>query len=531
MRRIALAAVLAMAVPHVAHAEDEIARGAVVKIEAQEIYISIGAGKGISDGARLRLKRPVSLRHPVTRALVQDWIPIGSASITQAGSVMSRAVVHDLAAAIQVGDIAEVLVVGAEAAPPTPQPAAPQPKRSRDADPATAEVLGLFAAQAGQPIDARIAAWERYLSMRGNSPYAAAIRSDLDQLHELREAMRTPRTARPSATVVRVDHAPPATAIAGSEIQLVFVLADPARVASAYLHYRPRGNRTYRSVLLVREHDVYLRGTLPAEVVAPPGVDYFVEVSTPAGESGLAVGTPRAPMAIEVSRPTVLEHFGSAPGRSSVKLAADYLSFASFDRRDGDRADTLITANVDFTYRLDSWVESVGVGYGVYAGRGGFANVVWTDAMPLPRSGFHYGYADIEVGGEPLADTGKSVHFSLGGQLIAGVGKEGFGLGAEGRLRIGHRDATNLAFVARTVEDVGFLSDIRFGTRPLSGLLVGVSVGATNQPNRGDVGVKLGTELEIIAIDNVSVILRGSWQGRSTKHGGIGGGGGLGFYW
>jgi len=35
----------------------------------------------------------------------------------------------------------------------------------------------------------------------------------------------------------------------------------------------------------------------------------------------------------------------------------------------------------------------------------------------------------------------------------------------------------------------------------------------------------------IIAIKNVSLILRGSWQGRTTTHGGIGGGGGLGFYW
>jgi hypothetical protein len=75
------------------------------------------------------------------------------------------------------------------------------------------------------------------------------------------------------------------------------------------------------------------------------------------------------------------------------------------------------------------------------------------------------------------------------------------------------------------------LTDIRFGARPLDGLLLGISVGATDQPNRGDVGVKLGTELEVIAIKNVSLILRGSWQGRTTTHGGIGGGGGLGFYW
>jgi hypothetical protein len=79
--------------PRHAHADDEIARGSIVKIEAQEIYISIGVDKGVSGGASVRIKRPVSLKHPVTRATVSDWIPIGSASVTQAGSVMSRAVI------------------------------------------------------------------------------------------------------------------------------------------------------------------------------------------------------------------------------------------------------------------------------------------------------------------------------------------------------------------------------------------------------------------------------------------------------
>lgn len=146
--------------------------------------------------------------------------------------------------------------------------------------------------------------------------------------------------------------------------------------------------------------------------------------------------------------------------------------------------------------------------------------------MPVPRSGFHYGYADVEVGGRT-----EGVHLSTGGAVFAGVGKGGFGMGVEGRARIGDRDGTNLAIIARTISQVGFVSDIRFGARPLDGLLVGISVGATDQPNRGDVGVKLGTELEVIAIKNVSLLLRGSWQGRTIHHGGIGGGGGIGVYW
>ena len=186
----------------------------------------------------------------------------------------------------------------------------------------------------------------------------------------------------------------------------------------------------------------------------------------------------------------------------------------------------MITGNVDFTYRLASVVQSVGVGYGMYSGSGGFADEVWDPGNPFPRSGFHFGYADLELGGKA-----ERVPLSFGGKLLAGVGKEGFGMGIEGRFRIGGRDATNLLVAARTVEQVGTLTDIRFGARPAQDLLIGISVGATNQPNQGDIGVKLGTELEWIGFRNVSVILRGSWQGRSVAHGGLGGGGGLGVYW
>ena len=523
---VAVSALVAIVRPALARADDEIVRGAIVKIEAQEIYVNIGVDRGIAGGAALRIKRPISLRHPVTRAQIEDWIPIGSANVTQAGAVMSRAVVGELVGTVRVGDVVEVLVdrpdrVPAQAAQPAPRaPTAPA------IDPATAEVLGVFAAQAGQPLDARIAAWERYLSTRAGSPYAAAIERDLDQLHVLRDELAPRGSVQAGGVRITVAHEPPTRTAPGQAIPLVFVLGEPERVASAYLHYRVHGDRTYRSVLLVREHDIYLRGAVPAEVVTPAGVDYFVEASTPEGRSGLAFGTPTDPASVEVTRPTLIDRFASSPGRSSVKLAIDYLDFATFDKRTGDRTDDMFTANLDFTYRLDSAIESLGVGYGVYAGRGGYAERTWTMASPFPRSGFHYGYADIEVGGR----TG-GVHVSAGGALVAGVGKDGFGMGGEGRLRIGDRDATNLALSARTISQVGFLSDIKLTARPARAVLVGVSVGATDQPNQGDVGVKLGTELEVIAVRNMSVILRGSWQGRTTEHGGLGAGGGVGFYW
>src|SRR5215468_9756443 len=89
---------------------DEILRGNVVRIEDKEIYVDLGAQRGVVDGAPLRIKRPIKLKHPITRATVDDWIPIGSATVTQAAGSLSRAVVGELVDAIKPGDVAEVLI-------------------------------------------------------------------------------------------------------------------------------------------------------------------------------------------------------------------------------------------------------------------------------------------------------------------------------------------------------------------------------------------------------------------------------------
>jgi len=521
-RAICALAVVA-AVSRAAYADDAIVRGAVVKVEAHELYIDLGSDRGVRPGLALRIKRTIALHHPVTRAPVEDWIPIGSASITQAGAVLSRAVVGELVAEVKPGDVAEVLVIGAPAA----VPAAPAPvEHAPVVDPQIADVLAVFTAQAGQPIETRIAAWERYLSTHPVSPYGDAIRHDLDELHAMRDQLHAQTVAQNTSVLATVAHSAPGEAAANAAIPVVFVLDQPEHVASAYLHYRVRGEATYRSTLLAREHEIYLRGTVPADVVQPPGVEYFVEVSTPAGRSGLALGTPEQPVEVDVSGPPLLDRFASQPGRSSLQLRSQYLDFATLDTRAGDHRDRLLAATADFTYRTRGVLESLGVGYGVYAGQGGSADTTWTPDNPIPKSGFDYGYVDAELGG-----TLGAVHVSLGGQLIAGVGRGGFGMGGEGRVRIGDRDATNLLFSARTIDQVGFLSLVRFGTRVAPRVRFGVSVGATNQPTEGDIGVQLGSDVEIAIARAVSLLVSGSWQGRSVEHAGLGGGAGMGVSW
>jgi hypothetical protein len=518
---VALALALLGGLAGRAGADDEIVRGAVVRIEAKEIYVSLGGDRGVVPGAALRIKRAITLKHPITRAAISDWLPIASAKVTEAGGSLSRAVVGELVSEIKLGDIAEVLVDR----PDAPQILPPPPEQV-PTDPATAEVLGVVAAQANQGLEVRIAGWEHYLSQHPTSRFASAVRGDLDELRSLRDQMKPPGGIQGADQITTVAHASPRLARANEALQVVFVLDQPTRVASAYLHYRPVGARTYHALLLTREHDLYLRGAIPATAVALPGLEYFVEVTAPNGRSGLALGSPAQPVDVAVREPPPIDRLGSDPLRTTVRLTAEALDFRTFDSRSGDHTDRTSTADLDVVYRLRSAIESVGVGFGAYSGVGGAANEVWTAANPAPRSDFRYGHADVEAGGHV-----HGMHLSLGGQVIAGVSRFGFGLGVEGRFRIGDRDATNLVVSSRTIDRVGFLSEVRFATRPWRRLGIAFSVGATDQPNERETAVKLGTEVELFAVRNVAILARGSWQGRSTEHGGLGGGGGLGVTW
>jgi hypothetical protein len=147
---------------------------------------------------------------------------------------------------------------------------------------------------------------------------------------------------------------------------------------------------------------------------------------------------------------------------------------------------------------------------------------VWTDRVPPPKSGYNYGRADVELGRPKLA---------AGFAALAGVGRDGFGMGVEGRMRIGARRATNLQLLAQRLPELGWLAATRLGARPARDLLLGISVGATDQPRRGETAAKLVTELEWIGLGQVALRISGSWQGRSVAHGGIGGGAAAEFTW
>lgn len=529
---IVVAAALAAGAPLAA--ADEVVSGLVVKIDRREVYVNLGEGRGVADGASIRFKRPINLRHPVTRRAVVDWLPLGDGTVTATGQDLARVALDPaLLAQVKVGDLAEVYVVRTEDAPPPPPPRPVEPDRpipQVDAD--TAQVLQVWRAVTGTSIEARIAAWDGWLAAHGTSRYADAVRGDLDILRATLEAMTPAGTRGTTRRGLRMAHAEPTRATGGAALALAFVLEQPGEVTAATLHARTVGQATFRRVELTREHGIYLRGALPADLVIAPGVQYFVEAIRADGSAAEAYASAAAPAEVVVAPPPLVERFAPTKRRTRLSILASYLDFATFDRRtvDGvavDRTDRFAQTEIDVLYRLDGLLYGVRAGFGAYGGRGGFANQVWTEARPAPITGFQYGYAEAEL----RLPVKRGPPIGIAGRFIAGVGREGFGTGIAGRGRLGDPDRTNLSVGLSTVEDLGFISDLRLETWPNPKAPVGISVAVTDQPGNGDLGVRLATDVGWRAASWVTPTVRVSWQGRSANHAGVGAGAGLVFDW
>jgi hypothetical protein len=384
------AAALAVALLAAPVAADVIVAGRVVKTDRREVYVNLGEGVGVEVGGRIRFKRPIALRHPVTRAAVNDWLPLGDGEVTAVGDQLARIeLAPELLTAIKAGDLAEIYVERAEAAPPPPPP---PPKPSPDdrpiptVDPETAQVLQVWRATTGKAIDERIGAWSGWLASHAASPYAEAVRADLEVLRATAEAMTADRPGGRRALDLHVEHAAPKRALAGGDAG---VRAGRPRAGgrgvAARAHPRPDGVRAGRAGARARRLPAR---ALPAALVAAPGVEYFVEAIGADGSAGAAYASDVAPATIEVDAPALVERFTPTKQRTRLTIIGSYLDFATFDdRKDSagntlDRRDRFAETQIDVLYRLAGVVEGVRLGFGAYGGRGGFSEEVWTEAQP-----------------------------------------------------------------------------------------------------------------------------------------------------
>lgn len=586
---LVIAALLVAAAPRAALAEDDHA-GVVLGVEGDVVLVDLGAADGLVEGAELTVLHVVTAKDPVSKETLSDTFPLGALTVIRAGEHVAEARAEaGLGKRISVGDPVErasaatavidpwqVQVAASKRAPaPTrtrarvePRPDASDAERRAVAERFVADaeaVRGVWQHTLGQPPAARIALWEALLAAAPDNVYADDVRAEIASLRAQDEALARAADAAPEdrATVRtralatldgRVRGAiagdPPTRARGGHAVALAFLVVDPAATARAWLYARPRGAADYQRLPLTADGDGYVRAEIPAELVAPPGVEWFIEAVSADGEPAAVWADRQAPATIDVAN--AREPAYAQAGRSRVTLSGDYVDF---DGGLGGGWDQYQQLELDFMYRFERPIYALRLGLGTLAGIGGPKDVIDADATDQCRDGdgtlrcrrlaFTYVYAEVELAlsskialmirpqaGRLTSDerTNGDVGDCLDGTPDPSCSISA-GYGLRGRLRIGEERGTNLLLGAGFTQDVGTLLEAAYAWAPHVQVPVLLAVQVTDLPVPEDFGVRIVGDVGWRKLAWVYPSLRVSYQARDVDHAGFSGGLGLTFDW
>lgn len=527
--RLAVALCLALAGPALAAPAP---RGAgpraeapsILRIDGPDAYVDLGRAAGARAGDLVRVYRSIRVVRPGTAEALADRFLLGEMQLAEVGEILSRARPDpQLARQIRLGDTVEL---AARAPAPTPAPgavarAAPCPP---SADPeAVAFRDAWMAAQATAP-ERRAAHWEAYLSSHGSGALAEAVRREI-------AALRSPSPSAPAPAappVAQPQVSAPARAFEGDPIELVLAFpgapALPApRAASA--NWRASGTELYHPVRFVAEGPTW-RARLPAEAGRVPGVDYWVGVVDASGTERALAGDPRQPRQIGVRRLPGAE-IEPAWQRSEVELRADYVDWNHLKGNDYHWV-----FESDYLYRVGELVHSVKLGFGVYQGVGQSLKSAVEDEQAAGGGpvhyrtrpvGYDYAFTELDLRAAEL------LGFVVRG--LAGVNRDGFGGGAEGKIRIGREPGTNLVLGSGFTSRIGNRNTLTLSWDQVRGWPMSASVIVTNEPVREDYGVRFVYQLGRNVAGWLDLSLRLGYELRDIRHSGVGLGLAANFHW
>ena len=560
------------------------AEPAVLAVEKDAVLVELGADDGVGAGAVLELLQEVTVRDPVTRETLRDVFPIGQLTVVRAGDGVAEAIPDETAKGrVRVGDTVRLLTAKQKLADPwterlqETEPIAARPERGpggseskgdRLQEIADAEaVRAVWQETLGRPLLDRVALWEDLLRADPDNRHASAITDEIANLRAQQRRIDVALAAPPAdraaalaealasldarATRGGLGAAELSRARPGRPVALAFTVLDAAAAAEGWLYVRAAGADSFQRLALRADGDGYLRGEIPAALVAPPGVEWFVETAAAGGEPAPAVGSQETPRRIDVadlSDPEVARR-----GRSQVRMAADYVDFdggltAGFDQ--------YTQAEIDFAYRfLTREVYAFRLGFGTLTGVGGPKDVIDADPLDLCRDetntfqcrkvSFTYGYVETEhrlrpnvavmlrpqigrltVARTDVADPGDC----LEGDLDPGC-SVGRSYGFRARVRLGEETATNLVVGLAATRNVGTVFEAAYTWAAARELPVVLAVQVTDLPVTENLGVRIVGDVGWRRASWVYPSLRLSYQARDVDHAGFSGGLGLNFDW
>ncbi len=327
--------------------------------------------------------------------------------------------------------------------------------------------------------------------------------------------------AAASTASAQVRHVPPGEASAGEPLELV--AEAPGATPTLVAHVRTHGAASYRSIALVRKDDAHWVAVVPADAVAPPGLDYYLA----AGDEPV-FASPDWPHTMPVHAAPEDERrerdLARAHGRRSmVNAMGEWVEFGTKTVGDTRLEDHYYRIDAAFSYRLLTYpLEEIRVGYTRLIGN----TLAAPDAM-CP-------------GTDPCApQTGMKVAgwFELGLAAIEGIRldarmtvmatADGFAVGGRGEARLGARDASHVAVGAEYLADIGANGFFRLGWGTVPKLPMSATVEITNLPaSHRDTGVRLYYDVAREVAPGVRIGLRVGYAARNQSVAGFTGGAG-----
>jgi len=515
--------------------------GTVLALDGEELILDLGADQGAVQGAVVELWRPLKLKHPVSGKVITDRFLIGELRLGQVRKAMTLATPEGaLRRAPERGDVVIMTRAPAPLEPASGQPdAAPPagaPGHPQTGDESEAHAIGrMMESLQGADLPTRIRRYEDYVRAQPNGRYARVLYEEAAALRRLladeHAPGKTPRASAAERPALR-NHRRPDEAVAGTALRVGIEVSDAT--AGAVLHVRQAGEPAYQSMPMTEAGAGYFVATIPAERMAAPAMEYFIEATSPDGRAHPLVAAAATPARIEVhpaARP-------APPDRvdATAVLLTDY---ADYNRLRGNDRAWQTEGYFGLRYG-DTGVRAVRTGFGVYRGVGGSIRELDELGRRGREVGLTYGYLEGEFG--------LSRSFSIGARLALGLIHDGVSSGGQLLLRIGSDQGTNLLLGGEILGGVGMRSITQLEWSSIERVPIMLRTEVTNQPagttasftQVGGEGVAMGTaEVGVRGIVQVGykllpslvVAARGSFQGRTIRHGGPGFGAAVGYTW
>lgn len=320
--------------------------------------------------------------------------------------------------------------------------------------------------------------------------------------------------ASADASPPRLHHVPPADAEPGVALTINATVSR-AWSSPPELRYRHVGVTTWS---VARFEQTAARGwvaTIPADAVAPPGVEYYV-ASAAAAHFASAADPWRVAVARSATDRRVEDELRRVRGRRfRFHAAGEVVDFGARRPAPGvaRTADSYYRIDLDITYRLLRFpLHALRFGYTQLRGParrfGGCEEPCDKDAGFQPG-----GWFEVRLQPTPL--------LSVDARGMAVAVSTGFNLGARVEGRIGPEEGAHVALGGEYVGDVGGTFFFRLGWDTVPRLPMAATIELTNQPEpHRKTGVRLIYDVAYPMDNGLRLGLRGGYQARDQGIGG-----------